>query len=187
MSRDAAVSNDVRVDGVTLLTGPNMAGKSTILRAAAALRSSPRAAYTSRASRRGAPFDSLVVRMSSTDSPAEGLSSYAVEMAEVGQMLDVVTPRSLVFIDELGRGTEASHGTAMAGAVIEALDAAGARGVFATHLHGLLDLDLDLSPFARRARMETAIGAGGRVAPTWRMVPGSAERVSRYKPPWTWA
>ena len=110
--------------------------------------------------------------MSSTDSPAEGLSSYAVEMAEVGQMLDVVTPRSLVFIDELGRGTEASHGTAMAGAVIEALDAAGARGVFATHLHGLLDLDLDLSPFARRARMETATVAGGRVAPTWRMVPG---------------
>ena len=124
------------------------------------------------ASRRVPHFDSLVVRMSSTDSPAEGLSSYAVEMAEVGQMLDVVTPRSLVFIDELGRGTEASHGTAMAGAVIEALDAAGARGVFATHLHGLLDLDLDLSPFARRARMETATVAGGRVAPTWRMVPG---------------
>ena len=173
MSRDAAVSNDVRVDGVTLLTGPNMAGKSTILRAVAASALLASCGLHVPARRAEVPhFDSLVVRMSSTDSPAEGLSSYAVEMAEVGQMLDVVTPRSLVFIDELGRGTEASHGTAMAGAVIEALDAAGARGVFATHLHGLLDLDLDLSPFARRARMETATVAGGRVAPTWRMVPG---------------
>ena len=173
MSRDAAVSNDVRVDGVTLLTGPNMAGKSTVLRAAAASALLASCGLHVPARRAEVPhFDSLVVRMSSTDSPAEGLSSYAVEMAEVGQMLDVVTPRSLVFIDELGRGTEATHGTAMAGAVIEALDAAGARGIFATHLHGLLDIDLDLSPFARRARMETAIGADGRVAPTWRMVPG---------------
>jgi len=87
-------------------------------------------------------------------------------------MLDVCTPRSLVFIDELGRGTEATHGTAMGGAVVEALDAAGVRGVFATHLHGLLDLDLDISPYVRRMRMETVAGEAGRVMPTWRMVPG---------------
>ena len=74
----------------------------------------------------------------------------------------------------------------MAGAVIEALDAAGARGVFATHLHGLLDLDLDLSPFARRARMETAAVAGGRGGPRENGSRG-VQRVSRYKPPWTWA
>ena len=84
MSRDAAVSNDVRVDGVTLLTGPNMAGKSTILRAVAASALLASCGLHVPARRAEVPhFDSLVVRMSSTDSPAEGLSSYAVEMAEV--------------------------------------------------------------------------------------------------------
>ena len=109
MSRDAAVVNDVRVDGVTLLTGPNMAGKSTILRVAASR--APRLVRLTRpgASRRGAPFRLARRAHVLHGLPAEGLSSYAVEMAEVGQMLDVVTPRSLVFIDELGRGTEASH------------------------------------------------------------------------------
>ena len=95
-------------------------------------------------------------------------------------MLDVVTPKSLVFIDELGRGTEAAHGTAMGGAVIEALDAAGARGMFATHLHGVLDLPLRVSPFVTRAKMETVETVETeddaehtrRLAPTWRVVPG---------------
>ena len=61
----------------------------------------------------------------------------------------------------------------MLGAVVEALDAAGARGVFATHLHGLLDADLILSPFATRVKMETVRDATSRrLDPTWRVVPG---------------
>lgn len=186
-----AVPNDLSVEGVVLLTGPNMAGKSTVLRSAAALALLASCGLRCPASRARVPFfDSLIVRMSSTDSPAQGLSSYAMEMVEVGQMLDVATPQSLVFIDELGRGTEAAHGTAMAGAVVEQLDKAGARGIFATHLHGLLDLTLVVSPYVHRMKMETAlvppaphapagvgwsvdgIGGAGRVSPTWRMVPG---------------
>ena len=125
MRRDEAVPNDLALGGVAVLTGPNMAGKSTVLRSAAAAALLASCGLFVPADRAVVPhFDALVVRMSSTDSPAEGLSSYAVEMAEVGAMLDVVTPRSLVFIDELGRGTEAEHGTAAAGAVVEALDAA---------------------------------------------------------------
>ena len=174
MRRDEAVPNDLALGGVAVLTGPNMAGKSTVLRSAAAAALLASCGLFVPADRAVVPhFDALVVRMSSTDSPAEGLSSYAVEMAEVGAMLDVVTPRSLVFIDELGRGTEAEHGTAAAGAVVEALDAAGARGVFATHLHGLLDADLILSPFATRVKMETVRDATSRrLDPTWRVVPG---------------
>mmetsp|Transcript_16796 Transcript_16796/g.41242 ORF Transcript_16796/g.41242 Transcript_16796/m.41242 type:complete len:426 (+) Transcript_16796:1154-2431(+) len=165
-----------------------MAGKSTVLRSAAALALLASCGLHCPVRTAAVPFfDHLIVRMSSTDSPAEGLSSYAVEMGEVGQMLRQCSPHSLVFIDELGRGTEAHHGTAMAGAVVEALDARGARGIFATHLHGLLDLPLELSPFVRRMRMETApvvvTATGGRgggegggltkwVRPTWRMVPG---------------
>ena len=131
MPRDGgAVPNDVAVSGLVLLTGPNMAGKSTVLRTTAASALLAACGLFVPADAAAVPhFDSLVVRMSSTDSPAEGLSSYAVEMAEVRAMLDVVTPESLVFIDELGRGTEAAHGTAMGGAVVEALDAAGARGM----------------------------------------------------------
>ena len=183
MSRtsDGAVPNDVQVSGLVLLTGPNMAGKSTVLRTTAASALLAACGLFVPADAAVVPhFDSLAVRMSSTDSPAEGLSSYAVEMAEVSAMLDVVTPRSLVFIDELGRGTEAAHGTAMGGAVVEALDAAGARGMFATHLHGVLDLPLRVSPFVTRAKMETVLetipGEEGasreRLAPTWRVVPG---------------
>ena len=187
MSRDGgAVPNDVAVSGLVLLTGPNMAGKSTVLRATAASALLAACGLFVPADAAVVPhFDSLAVRMSSTDSPAEGLSSYAVEMAEVSAMLDVVTPRSLVFIDELGRGTEAVHGTAMGGAVVEALDAAGARGMFATHLHGVLDLPLRVSPFVTRAKMETVPetipgeeGAGTplRLAPTWRVVPGECRK-----------
>ena len=162
MPRDGgAVPNDVAVSGLVLLTGPNMAGKSTVLRTTAASALLAACGLFVPADAAAVPhFDSLVVRMSSTDSPAEGLSSYAVEMAEVRAMLDVVTPESLVFIDELGRGTEAAHGTAMGGAVVEALDAAGARGMFATHLHGVLDLPLRVSPFVTRAKMETVPEAG---------------------------
>ena len=87
-------------------------------------------------------------------------------------MLDVVTAKSAVFIDELGRGTEARHGTAMAGAVVEELDRSGARGIFATHLHGVLDLGLNLSPFAKRMMMETRDDRDGRLRPTLRMVLG---------------
>ena len=187
MSRDGgAVPNDVAVSGLVLLTGPNMAGKSTVLRATAASALLAACGLFVPADAAVVPhFDSLAVRMSSTDSPAEGLSSYAVEMAEVSAMLDVVTPRSLVFIDELGRGTEAVHGTAMGGAVVEALDAAGARGMFATHLHGVLDLPLRVSPFVTRAKMETVPetipGEEGastplRLAPTWRVVPGECRK-----------
>ena len=186
MPRDGgAVPNDVAVSGLVLLTGPNMAGKSTVLRTTAASALLAACGLFVPADAAAVPhFDSLVVRMSSTDSPAEGLSSYAVEMAEVRSMLDVVTPESLVFIDELGRGTEAAHGTAMGGAVVEALDAAGARGMFATHLHGVLDLPLRVSPFVTRAKMETvpeAVPEAGprehtprrtRLVPTWRVVPG---------------
>ena len=110
--------------------------------------------------------------MASTDSPVEGLSSFAVEMLEIKSMLSSCTAGSLIMVDELGRGTEASHGTAIGGAVVEALDECGARGIFATHLHGILDLPLQVSPWTRRARMETAQTEDGSTRPTWRMVPG---------------
>ena len=173
MDGATTVPNTLDVDGLLILTGPNMAGKSTVLRAVAACALLAQCglhvpAHAARVPR----LDALIVRMSSTDSPSEGLSSFAVEMMEMKSMLSACTPGTLVMVDELGRGTEASHGTAIAGAVLEALDACGARGIFATHLHGILDLPLNASPFTRRARMETAVSSDGSRRPTWRVVPG---------------
>ena len=150
-----------------------MAGKSTVLRSVAALALLAQCGLHAPAISAQVPrLDSLIVRMASTDSPVEGLSSFAVEMLEIKSMLSSCTAGSLIMVDELGRGTEASHGTAIGGAVVEALDECGARGIFATHLHGILDLPLRVSPWTRRARMETAKSDDGSTRPTWRMVPG---------------
>ena len=78
---------------------------------------------------------------------------------------------SFVCVDELGRGTEAAHGTAIAAAVIEKLDYLGCRGVFATHLHGVLDCDT-LSPFAKNMRMGTTTTPEGKMSPTWKLEDG---------------
>ena len=167
------VPNSFDIDGLVLLTGPNMAGKSTVLRSVAALALLAQCGLHAPAISAQVPrLDSLIVRMASTDSPVEGLSSFAVEMLEIKSMLSSCTAGSLIMVDELGRGTEASHGTAIGGAVVEALDECGARGIFATHLHGILDLPLRVSPWTRRARMETAKSDDGSTRPTWRMVPG---------------
>lgn len=167
------VENTFDIDGLVLLTGPNMAGKSTVLRSVAALALLAQCGLHAPVVSAQVPrLDSLIVRMASTDSPVEGLSSFAVEMLEIKSMLSSCTAGSLIMVDELGRGTEASHGTAIGGAVVEALDECGARGIFATHLHGILDLPLQVSPWTRRARMETAQTEDGSTRPTWRMVPG---------------
>lgn len=167
------VPNTFDIDGLVLLTGPNMAGKSTILRSLAAVALLAQCGLHVPAVSAQVPrLDALIVRMASTDSPVEGLSSFAVEMLEIKSMLSSCSAGSLIMVDELGRGTEASHGTAIGGAVVEALDECGARGIFATHLHGILDLPLRVSPWTRRARMETARTEDGVTRPTWRMVPG---------------
>jgi len=166
------VPNTFNIDGLIILTGPNMAGKSTVLRSVAACALLAQCGLHAPVKSARVPrLDALIVRMASTDSPVEGLSSFAVEMMEIKSVLSSCTASSLVMVDELGRGTEASHGTAIAGAVLEAMDECGARGIFATHLHGILDLPLNVSPFTTRARMETAL-FDDTLRPTWRMVPG---------------
>jgi DNA mismatch repair ATPase MutS len=81
-----------------------------------------------------------MLRNFSSDAPIEGRSSFAVEMQEMRYVLQDASDKSLVLIDELGKGTEARAGTALAAAMLEELDRIGCSGIFATHLHGLLDL-----------------------------------------------
>ena len=173
---DSTVLNSFSLSGLYLLTGPNMAGKSTVLRAttAVALLGSCGLSVPARAAR--IPYlDAFMLRNFSADSPLEGRSSFAVEMTEMRYVLEDASPRSLVCVDELGKGTEVRAGAALAGALVESLDAVGCKGIFATHLHALLDLPLDLRR-TRRMRMEVAPaeqGAAFAWRPTLRMLPGT--------------
>jgi len=168
------ISNTVDVDGMIILTGPNMAGKSTILRSltSVALLSQCGLMVPARGECIVPRFDSITLRMASSDSPSEGLSGFAVEMMEIKCVMEESSSSSFVCVDELGRGTEATHGTAIAAAVIEKLDHLGCRGVFATHLHGVLDCDTHLSPFAKNMRMGTTMTSEGKMRPTWKIEDG---------------
>eukprot|EP00977_Amphora_coffeiformis_P025658 scaffold21117_cov170-Amphora_coffeaeformis.AAC.2 len=145
MDRKEAVGNTVDMDGMFLMTAPNMSGKSTLMRstAVAALLSvcglcAPLAAGSSLER-----FDHLFVRGASADVPTEQKSAFGAEMGDVAALLRCCGERSLVFVDELGRGTSPRDGTRLAGAVLEAMATAGMKGIFATHLHEILDLPLD--------------------------------------------
>jgi hypothetical protein len=177
MERGAAdtVSNTFSCDGMLLLTGPNMAGKSTVARAAGAAALLANCGLHVPAAAAQVPrFGAYYVRMASADSPSEGLSHWGLDMKESAALLDgaALGRGACVMLDELCQGTEVAHATAMAGTLLEALDASGARGVFATHLHGVLTMPLQLSNTTRMA-METARDpASGVLRPTMRMVPG---------------
>jgi hypothetical protein len=180
MERGAAgiVSNTFDCDGMLLLTGPNMAGKSTILRAAGAAALLANCGLHVPAAEAQVPrFSAYYVRMASADSPAEGLSHWGLDMKESAAVVEgavAMAGGACVMLDELCQGTEVAHATAMAATLLEALGASGARGVFATHLHGVLTMPLTLRNTKRMA-METARdAASGALRPTMRMVEGES-------------
>ena len=170
------VRNSFDMNGMFLVTGPNMAGKSTMLRStcACALLGACGLAIPADAATRIPYIDAFMLRNFSSDSPLEGRSSFAVEMMEMKYVLQDVTSKSLVLVDELGKGTEARAGAALAGAMLEALDKAGCIGAFATHLHDLLHMDLELSENTTKMKMEVEDDGGQGRRPTWRMVEGTS-------------
>ncbi|KAK9832926.1 hypothetical protein WJX74_001881 [Apatococcus lobatus] len=139
----STVTNSVSMSSMFLLTGPNMAGKSTILRSLCAVAVLGACGLMIPAARACLPYtDAFILRNFSADSPLEGRSSFAVEMIEMRHVLEDVTEHALILIDELGKGTEVKAGTAIAGAMLEQLHDSCCRGAFATHLHQLLDLPI---------------------------------------------
>ena len=125
---------------LTLLTGPNMGGKSTLLRQVclAAVMAHVGADVPARSLAMSA-CDAVYVRMGARDDVAGGRSTFMVELAETASMLRRCTKDSLVALDELGRGTSTSDGFAIASAVVDALARVGARTLFATHYHRLAE------------------------------------------------
>jgi DNA mismatch repair protein MutS len=140
------VPNDVRLDAegsrLMIITGPNMAGKSTAMRqvALAVLLAQAGAFVPAKRARIGL-VDRIYTRVGASDNLSQGQSTFMVEMREAASILRGATRRSLVLLDEIGRGTSTYDGLAIAWAIAEHLDAAiGCRAMFATHYHELCEL-----------------------------------------------
>jgi len=143
LERHFSVQNTIDMEGMWLLTAPNMAGKSTIMRATAAAALLSACGFCAPVGRGSHidRFDHLNVRGASSDIPAEDKSAFGAEMADVAVLLKTCGMHSLVFVDELGRGTSPGDGAGLAAAILEEMLNKGMTGVFATHLHSILDVD----------------------------------------------
>ena len=179
MPRDKFVPNDVHLTPdarVIVLTGPNMAGKSTILRQVGliALMAHVGSFVPAMEAEIGL-MDRLFTRVGASDNLARGQSTFMVEMAETSAILHTATSRSLVLLDEIGRGTSTYDGVSIAWAVTEHLhDVTGCKTIFATHYHELTQLADDL-PALRNYNVAVR-EVGDKILFVHRLEPGGADR-----------
>ena len=147
----AFVPNDTRMDGehglIHLITGPNMAGKSTYIRQTALIVLLAHVGSFVPATQATIGItDRLFARVGASDELSRGQSTFMVEMTETARILNTATPRSLIILDEIGRGTSTYDGVSLAWAIVEYLhDRIGSRTMFATHYHELTKLQDTLS------------------------------------------
>jgi DNA mismatch repair protein MutS len=172
------IHNDTRLDEqqrVVLITGPNMAGKSTYMRQVALiLVMAQLGCFVPAASAEIAIVDRIFTRIGAADDLIGGQSTFMVEMKDIQVMMERATERSLVIIDELGRGTSTDEGMAIAQAVIEHLhDQVGCKTLVSTHFHELAHLQDTLSQL-RNYRMAVK-ESGDDITFLRKLVPGAAE------------
>ena len=174
------VPNDVALDTagefMMMITGPNMAGKSTVMRQVALIVILAQVgSFVPAKSARIGIVDRIYTRVGASDNLAQGQSTFMVEMQEAATILRGATPRSLVILDEIGRGTSTYDGLAIAWAVAEHLhDSIGCRTLFATHYHELCELAR-----TRKGVVNTNVAAkefGEEMVFLRKLVPGGANR-----------
>jgi DNA mismatch repair protein MutS len=179
MPRESFIPNDVRLDEggrVIVLTGPNMAGKSTLLRQIGlSVVLAQMGAFVPARSARIGVVDRLFTRVGAADHLARGQSTFMVEMSETSAILHGSSARSLVLLDEIGRGTSTYDGVAIAWAVTEFLHSViGCKTIFATHYHELTQLTEEL---AHARNYNVAVReVGDEVIFLHRLEPGGADR-----------
>jgi DNA mismatch repair protein MutS len=173
---DASLSNGEAQ--VIVLTGPNMAGKSTYLRQVALIVLMAQiGSFVPAAQARIGAVDRIFTRVGALDEIAAGRSTFMVEMLETAAILHGATPRSLLLFDEIGRGTSTYDGMAIARAVVEFIHnrpELAAKTLFATHYHELVELAAVL-PRVRNYNVVVA-EEGGQVVFLHRILPGGADR-----------
>ncbi|PWU10794.1 MAG: DNA mismatch repair protein MutS [Verrucomicrobia bacterium] len=145
VSDERFVPNDAQFGSETqiaLITGPNMAGKSTYIRQVALLTLlAHTGSFVPAAEARIDLVDRIFTRIGASDDLARGQSTFMVEMCETANLLNNATPRSLIILDEIGRGTSTFDGLSLAWAIVEHLhNQVGAKTLFATHYHELSEL-----------------------------------------------
>ena len=179
MPRDKFIPNDLTLTEdarLIVLTGPNMAGKSTILRQVGlvVLLAQIGSFVPAQRARIGV-VDRLFTRVGASDNLVRGQSTFMVEMAETSAILHTATCRSLVLLDEIGRGTSTYDGVSIAWAVSEHLhNATGCKTIFATHYHELTQLADELD--AVRNYTVDVREVGDEVLFLHRLRPGGADR-----------
>ena len=138
------ISMDSKGDQIIILTGPNMAGKSALLRQTALIVLMAQCgSFVPAASARIGWFDKIFTRVGATDNISRGESTFMVEMLETSMIMHNLSARSLVLLDEIGRGTSTYDGMSIARALVEYIhtNGKGAKTLFATHYHELNDLE----------------------------------------------
>ncbi|HET7464716.1 MAG TPA: DNA mismatch repair protein MutS [Longimicrobium sp.] len=179
MPREEFIPNDVRLDHgerVMILTGPNMAGKSTVLRQVGliVLLAQVGSYVPARYAKVGV-VDRIFTRVGASDNLARGQSTFMVEMNETAAILHGATARSLVLLDEIGRGTSTWDGLSVATATTEHLhEQVGAKTIFATHYHELTRLSNRLPGVVNFSVAVREVDDG--IVFLRRLVPGGADR-----------
>jgi DNA mismatch repair protein MutS len=163
-------------DLILLITGPNMGGKSTYLRQAALIAlMAQMGSFVPAAKARLPLFDRIFTRIGASDNLARGRSTFMVEMTEAASILNTATPKSLVLLDEIGRGTATFDGLAIAWAVVEHLQLrTRGKTLFATHYHELTEL-ADLLPGVRNYHVSVK-ESGSNIVFLRKVEPGSADK-----------
>ncbi|MCK4757546.1 MAG: DNA mismatch repair protein MutS, partial [Thermoplasmata archaeon] len=148
MMEERFIPNDIRMDNnknrLMILTGPNMAGKSTFMRQAALITLLAHiGSFVPAKSANIGIVDRIFTRVGAYDDLTHGQSTFMVEMTEVANILNSATSRSLILLDEIGRGTSTFDGLSIAWAVAEYIESkrVGAKAIFATHYHHLTELE----------------------------------------------
>ncbi|XP_078440576.1 MUTL protein homolog 1 isoform X2 [Wolffia australiana] len=171
VAEGGGIKNNINMESIFLLTGPNGGGKSSLLRSICAAALLAMCGLMLPAESALVPhFDSVMLHMKSYDSPADGKSSFQIEMSELRSLVNGASSRSLVLIDEICRGTETAKGTCIAGSIVETLDSIGCLGVVSTHLHGIFDLPLTTKNVVNKAMRAEKVN--GRIRPTWQLGDG---------------